>query len=74
MVGGILDRPAGNLPQQPRRRLLEPMAQAMATRSLQRGFAHHLLVQFVAPALRLLMLFRQFDHLSLQFHQPTVWL
>jgi len=34
--------------------------------------AHHLFVQVIALAFRMLVLFGQFNHLFLQIHQPTI--
>ena len=51
------------------RRSLQAMPQTAAT---ARHLAHHLFAQGIALAFRLLVLLGQFNHLLLQFHQPTI--
>jgi hypothetical protein len=55
-----------------RRLLLQAMPQTATAGPPVRHLAHHLFVQGIAPAFRLLVLLGQFNHLLLQFHQPTI--
>jgi hypothetical protein len=51
---------------------LQAMPQTAADGLPVDDLAHHLFAQGIAPAFRLLVLLGQFNHLFLQFHQPTI--